>query len=89
MCDAAGADSLNGPPYRVGSADKNAGKALSGAYQAKGIDNPAMRVPLREQFQKRLAENQHDFVKNKRVLDILSRHPEFEELLELQELLRF
>lgn len=89
MCDVGAVGSLNGAPYRVVSADENAGRAVGGAYKEKYLDNPAARVSLREQFEKRLAQNQHDFVKNKRVLDILSRHPEFEELLELQELLRF
>lgn len=60
----------------------------SGGGQAMAMGpNLARRVPLREQLEKRtygLAE-QHERVT--RALDILNRHPEFEEFLQLQELI--
>lgn len=58
------------------------------ATQTQAVSNVGCaRVPLREQLEKRtygLAE-QHGRVT--RALDILNRHPEFEEFLQLQELI--
>lgn len=48
---------------------------------------PPVRVPLEEQLYKQIAASQNSHTKVSRALDILTRHPEFEEFLELQELI--
>lgn len=55
--------------------------------QTTGCIGRAVRVPLREQLEKRGAgiADQHGRIAN--ALDILNRHPEFEEFLQLQELI--
>ena len=45
------------------------------------------RSSVRERFTKQLADNQMREEQAKRVLDIFKRHPEFEELVELLEIL--
>jgi uncharacterized membrane protein YfbV (UPF0208 family) len=48
----------------------------------------AARVPIREQLEKNFYSKSEQQQRTGRALDILSRHPEFEEYLELAELLQ-
>jgi len=56
------------------------------ANQAIGY-GPAFQGTLTEQLYKQIAASQNSHAKVSRALDILIRHPEFEEFLELQELI--
>lgn len=65
--------------------------ALCGAVAGKAQCGPAIdravRVPLRELLAKRWLEQSEQNQRVARALDIITRHPEFEEFIQLQELL--
>jgi hypothetical protein len=48
----------------------------------------ACRVPIREQLEKNFYSKSEQQTRTARALDLLNRHPEFEEYLELAELLQ-
>lgn len=67
--------------------NKNAEKAYYATTASPDNQLRAARVSVRERFSKQLHDSDSQKQKAIRVLDIFNRHPEFEEFIELLELL--
>lgn len=84
-------DELGALKTRQGIAEQQAG--MMGGCQAATngrsyvINDHAYRVPLKEQLEKSAADADDVRRRQQRAYDILTRHPEFEEFLELQDII--